>query len=114
MKRKPAGSNHKAIETFLMDGSASAIDIKRATKVKGNIYQTLNKMVSLGLIKKVGTKYNITLAPETQSKPEHNARSSLIQTKRRSVFCLTRSSTSVLAYRRFKQLSTTSIVVSSS
>jgi hypothetical protein len=70
MKRKPAGSNHKAIETFLMDGSASAIDIKRATKVKGNIYQTLNKMVSLGLIKKVGTKYNITLAPETQSKPE--------------------------------------------
>ena len=70
MKRKPAGSNHKAIEKFLMDGSASAIDIKRATKVKGNIYQTLNKMVSLGLIKKVGTKYNITLAPETQSKPE--------------------------------------------
>jgi hypothetical protein len=70
MKRKPAGSNHKAIEKFLMDGSASAIDIRRATKVKGNIYQTLNKMVSLGLIKKVGTKYSITLAPETQSKPE--------------------------------------------
>jgi hypothetical protein len=43
MKRKPAGSNHKAIETFLMDGSASAIDIKRATKVKGNIYQNLEQ-----------------------------------------------------------------------
>ena len=71
MKRKPAGSNHKAIETFLMnEGSASAAEIKRATKVKGNIYVTLNKMVSLGLIKKSGTKYSRTLAPETQSKPE--------------------------------------------
>lgn len=65
MKRKPAGSNHKAIETFLMNGSASAAEIKRATKVKGNIYITLNKMVTLGLIKKSGTKYSITLAPET-------------------------------------------------
>ncbi len=70
MKRKPAGSNYKAIETFLMNGSASAVEIKRATKVKGNIYITLSKMVSLGLIKKVGTKYSRTLAPETQSKPE--------------------------------------------
>lgn len=70
MKRKPAGSNYKAIETFLMDGSASAADIKRATRVKGNIYVTLNKMVNLGLIKKSGTKYSRSLAPETQSKPQ--------------------------------------------
>lgn len=70
MNRKPAGSNHKAIEAFLFNRSASAIDIRRATKVKGNIYQTLNKMITLGLIKKVGTKYNIALAPEKQSKPE--------------------------------------------
>ena len=71
MKRKPAGSNHKAINTFLTDvGTASAAEIKRATKVKGNIYITLNKMVNLGLIKKSGTKYSCAPAPETQSKPE--------------------------------------------
>jgi hypothetical protein len=71
MKRKPAGSNHKVIDTFLMnESSASAAQIKRATKVKGNIYVTLNKMVALGLVKKVGTKYSRALAPETQSKPE--------------------------------------------
>lgn len=74
MNRKPAGSNHKAIEAFLFNRSASAIDIRRATKVKGNIYQTLNKMITLGLIKKSGTKYNIALTPEKQSKPEPQAK----------------------------------------
>jgi hypothetical protein len=61
MKRKPAGSNHKVIDTFLMnEGSASAAQIKRATKVKGNIYQTMNKMVALGLVEKVGKVYVTT------------------------------------------------------
>lgn len=79
MNRKPAGSNHKAIEAFLFNRSASAIDIRRATKVKGNIYQTLNKMITLGLIKKVGTKYNIALAPEKQSKPEPEPQQAKVQ-----------------------------------
>lgn len=70
MKRKPAGSNHKAIQKFLSnEGEASAIEIKRATKVRGSIYQILSKMVDLGLLKKIGNKYRITLAGETQNKP---------------------------------------------
>jgi hypothetical protein len=71
MKRKPAGSNHKAITKYLSEnGAATPADIAKATKVKGNIYQTMNKMVALGLVEKVGTKYSRTLAPETQSEPE--------------------------------------------
>ena len=70
MKRKPAGSNHKVIDTFLMnEGSASAAQIKRATKVKGNIYQTMNKMVALGLVEKVGKVY-VTTDGENVVKPQ--------------------------------------------
>lgn len=61
MKRKPAGSNHKAITKYLSEnGAATPADIAKATKVKGNIYQTMNKMVALGLAEKVGKVYVTT------------------------------------------------------
>jgi predicted AAA+ superfamily ATPase len=64
MKRKPAGSNHKAITKYLSEnGAASAIDIRRATRVRGNIYLTMNKMVALGLVKKVGKLYVTANSP---------------------------------------------------
>lgn len=67
MKRKPAGSNHKAVEKFLQEvGEASAIQIKRAAKVRGNIYQTMSKMESLGLVKKIGKKYSVSGGGETK------------------------------------------------
>jgi len=71
MKRKPAGSNHKAVEKFLQEvGEASAIEIKRAAKVRGNIYQTMSKMESLGLVKKTGKKYSISGGGETKPAPQ--------------------------------------------
>jgi hypothetical protein len=71
MKRKPVGSNHKAIQKFLQNvDEASAAEIKRATKTRSNIYQILNKMIDLGLIKKNDKKYRIALGGETQKKPE--------------------------------------------
>ena len=70
MKRKPAGSNHEAIQKFLFNESeASAAEIKRATKVRGSIYQILSKMVDLGILKKIDNKYRITLGSEKQNKP---------------------------------------------
>jgi hypothetical protein len=58
MKRKPAGSNHKAVTKYLSEnGAATPAEIAKATKVKGNIYQIMNKMVSLGLVEKVGKVY---------------------------------------------------------
>jgi hypothetical protein len=64
MKRKPAGSNHKAITKYLSEnGASSAADIRKATKVKGNIYLTMNKMVALGLVKKVGKLYVTANSP---------------------------------------------------
>lgn len=70
MKRKPAGSNHKAIQKFLSnEGEASAIEIKKATRVRGSIYSILSKMVDLGILKKTDNKYRITLGGEKQNKP---------------------------------------------
>jgi hypothetical protein len=70
MKRKPAGSNHKAITKYLSEnGAATPADIAKATKVKGNIYQTMNKMVALGLVEKVGKVY-VTTDGENVVKPQ--------------------------------------------
>lgn len=58
MKRKPAGSNFKIIKEYLsLCGPASAAEIKRATKVKGNIYMTLGKMIADGVITRNGRLY---------------------------------------------------------
>jgi len=64
MKRKPAGSNHKAITKYLSEnGAATPANIAKATKVKSNIYQTMNKMVALGLVEKVGKEYITAKSP---------------------------------------------------
>lgn len=81
MKRKPAGSNFKIIKEYLsLCGPASAAEIKRATKVKGNIYVTLNKMVKDGFINRSGKLYVLqvsdplpTLKPETRTNPGLNS-----------------------------------------
>lgn len=71
MKRKPAGSNRKTILSFLNEaGEATAAQIKRATKVKGNIYVTLGGMVASGDIQRVGKFYKIGSANSVSPKRE--------------------------------------------
>ena len=48
----------KIIQYYLRDhGATGAADIQKATKVKGNIYTTLQTMLSRKLVKKVGKFY---------------------------------------------------------
>lgn len=80
MKRKPAGSNHKAITKYLSEnGAATPANIAKATKVKGNIYQTMNKMVALGLVEKVGKVY-VTANSSTDSENVVKPQSKKIET----------------------------------
>ena len=58
MKKKERGLNFKIIQYYLRDhGATGAADIQKATKVKGNIYTTLQTMLGRRLIKKVGKLY---------------------------------------------------------
>lgn len=58
MKKKPRGVNAKIIRDYLLKyGPTSAIDIQKATKIKGNIYTALQAMVNRKTIKKVGKLY---------------------------------------------------------
>lgn len=58
MKRKPAGSNQVTILSFLSEaGQATAAQIRKATKVRGNIYVTLKTMVNNKLIQRRGKVY---------------------------------------------------------
>jgi hypothetical protein len=58
MKKKERGLNFKIIQYYLRDhGATGAADIQKATKVKGNIYTTLQTMLSRKLIKKFGKLY---------------------------------------------------------
>ena len=58
MKKKERGFNFKIIQYYLRDhGATGAADIQKATKVKGNIYTTLQTMLSRKLVKKVGKLY---------------------------------------------------------
>lgn len=58
MKKKERGLNFKIIQYYLRDhGATGAADIQKATKVKGNIYTTLQTMLSRKLVKKVGKLY---------------------------------------------------------
>ena len=71
MKRKPAGSNRKTILSFLNEaGEATAAQIKRATKVKGNIYVTLGGMVASGDIQRVGKFYKAVLGSTNSVSPK--------------------------------------------
>ena len=58
MKKKERGLNFRIIQYYLRDhGATGAADIQKATKVKGNIYTTLQTMLSRKLVKKVGKLY---------------------------------------------------------
>jgi len=58
MKKKPRGQNVEIIRSYLLKyGPTGAADIQKATKVKGNIYTTLQTMLSRKLVKKVGKLY---------------------------------------------------------
>lgn len=58
MKKKERGLNFKIIQYYLRDhGATGAADIQKATKIKGNIYTTLQTMLSRKLVKKVGKLY---------------------------------------------------------
>lgn len=62
MKKKSRGVNAEIIRDYLIkNGQASAIDIQKSTKVKGNIYTKLQGMVNRKIIKKVGKLYQPTL-----------------------------------------------------
>ena len=86
MKRKPAGSNFKTIKEYLsLCGPASAAEIKRATKVKGNIYVTLGKMIADGVITRNGRLYPLEVynplpTPEPEVKVDPNPNEALIRT----------------------------------
>lgn len=77
MKRKPTGSNFNTILSFLNEAkSATAAQIRKATKVRGNIYTTLKTMVGNNLIQRRGKLYgffdavnNVSPQPETRSNP---------------------------------------------
>ena len=58
MKKKERGLNFRIIQYYLRDhGATGAADIQKATKIKGNIYTTLQTMLSRKLVKKVGKLY---------------------------------------------------------
>jgi len=62
MKKKSRGVNAEIIRDYLIkNGQASAIDIQKSTKVRGNIYTKLQGMVNRKIIKKVGKLYQPTL-----------------------------------------------------
>jgi hypothetical protein len=62
MKKKPRGQNVEIIRNYLLKyGPTGAADIQKATKVKGNIYTTLQTMVNRKIIKKVGKVYQPTI-----------------------------------------------------
>ena len=64
MKKKESGLNFKIIQYYLRDhGATGATDIQKATKVKGNIYTTLQTMLGRKLIKKVGKLYVLDSPP---------------------------------------------------
>lgn len=77
MKRKPSGSNFKTILSFLNEAkSATAAQIRKATRVKGNIYVTLKTMVDKKFIQRQGKMYgffdavnNVSPQPETKINP---------------------------------------------
>ena len=88
MKRKPAGSNHKTILSFLNEaGQATAAQIRKATKVRGNIYVTLKTMVNNKLIQRQGKMYgffdavnNVSPKRESVHNPLPNPNEALIRT----------------------------------
>ena len=60
MKKKIRGANFDVVLKFLdKNGATSAIDIQKATKIKGNIYTLLQRMLTKGQITKVGKLYSI-------------------------------------------------------
>lgn len=62
MKKKPRGQNFEIVRDYLLKyGPTGAADIQKATKVKGNIYTTLQTMVNRKTIKKVGKVYQPTI-----------------------------------------------------
>jgi len=62
MKKKPNGQNVEIIRNYLLKyGPTGAADIQKATKVKGNIYTTLQTMVNRKIIKRVGKVYQATI-----------------------------------------------------
>lgn len=69
MKRRPAGKNIELVKKYLTEnGESSAADIAKFGKVRGNIYTTLSKMVSTGLIVKNDKKYKVSSGGETITK----------------------------------------------
>jgi hypothetical protein len=64
MKKKERGLNFNIIRYYLRDhGATGAADIQKATKIKGNIYTTLQTMLGRKLIKKVGKLYVLDSPP---------------------------------------------------
>jgi hypothetical protein len=64
MKKKERGLNFRIIQYYLRDhGATGAADIQKATKIKGNIYTTLQTMLGRKLIKKVGKLYVLDSPP---------------------------------------------------
>lgn len=60
MKKKARGANFDVVLKFLdKNGATSAIDIQKATKIKGNIYTLLQRMLTKKQITKVGKLYSI-------------------------------------------------------
>lgn len=76
MKRRPAGKNIELVKKYLSEnGESSAADIAKFGKVRGNIYTTLSKMVSTGLIVKNDKKYKVSSGGETIAKKSEPTRS---------------------------------------
>ena len=59
---KKRGQNFEVISNYLVKhGPSTAADIQKATKVKGNIYTTLQTMVNRKIISRFGKLYQATL-----------------------------------------------------
>lgn len=68
MKKKTRGKNFEIIKQFLEGGrQVSAAQIQKQTKIKGNIYTTLNAMIKHGTVKKKGMLYSISSKGETKT-----------------------------------------------
>lgn len=62
MKKKPRGQNFEIVRDYLLKyGPTGAADIQKATKVKGNIYTTLQTMVNRKIVKRVGKLYQAAI-----------------------------------------------------
>lgn len=60
MKKKARGANFDVVLKFLdKNGATSAINIQKATKIKGNIYTLLQRLLTKKQITKVGKLYSI-------------------------------------------------------